>query len=211
MPDFEPSSVLPNKPIVDHFLRPADQADGPITETFLLRQVAAGDESAFNELYRLYNAPIYTYLLHLIHEPAEAEDLLQEVFVAVWKQAASFRGQAKVKTWLLQIAHNQAVSWLRKNSCEQATLDGGLPEATTAATPLDQVADLWRAGQVRSALDQLSRKHRAVVELAFVHGLSHSEIAQIIDRPLGTVKSRMSYALHYLAETLREMGLAPGS
>ncbi len=209
MPDFEPSSVLPNKPIVDPFLQPAGQAAGPVTEAHLLRGVAAGDEGAFNELYRLYSAPIYTYLLHLIHEPAEAEDLLQEVFVAAWKQAAYFRGQAKVKTWLLQIAHNQAVSWLRRNSCEQVTLDG-LPEETTAANPLDQVAELWRAGQLRSALDQLSVKHRAVVELAFVHGLSHSEISQIIDRPLGTVKSRMSYALHYLAEMLREMGLTPG-
>jgi RNA polymerase sigma-70 factor (ECF subfamily) len=209
MPDSEPSSVLPSNRIVDRFLQPSAQLTEPITDAHLLRRVADGDESAFNELYRLYSTSIYTYLLHILHESAEAEDLLQEVFVAAWKQAASFRGQAKVKTWLLQIAHNQAVSWLRKNSCEQATLDG-LPEAATATTPLDQVAELWRAGQLRLALDQLSTKHRAVVELAFVHGLSHSEIAQIIDRPLGTVKSRMSYALRYLAEMLREKGLTFG-
>lgn len=207
MSDFEPSSVLPN--IADQLLHPADSPAEPVTDAHLLRRVATGDEGAFNELYRLYSRPIYTYLLHLLHEPAEAEDLLQEVFVAAWKQAASFRGLAKVKTWLLQIAHNQAVSWLRKNSCGQIRLDD-LPEVTMATTPLDQVVDLWRAGQLRSALDQLSLKHRAVVELAFVHGLSHSEIAQIIDRPLGTVKSRMSYALHYLAEALRERGLTPG-
>ena len=86
----------------------------PDADVKLLHGIAGGDEVAFNEFYQRYSGLIYNYLARLMREPVEAEDLMQEAFVAVWKGAGSFRGQAKVKTWLLQIAHNKAVSWLRK-------------------------------------------------------------------------------------------------
>lgn len=166
----------------------------------LLRQVASGDTGAFDELYVLYGAAVYNYLLRLVNEPPIAEDLLQEVFLAVWQGADRFRAEAKVKTWLLRIAHHKAVSWLRRHR---------------PANPLDEASDIavddhvdeslaraWQADRVRAALTELSPKHRAVIELAFVHDLPYTEIAKIVDCPVGTVKSRMSYALQHLTAVL---------
>ncbi len=91
-----------------------DEQPADSTDRLLLQAVAQGDENAIGELYQRYQAPLYNYLLRLMREPAGAEDLLQEIFIAVWQGAGRFRGEAKVKTWLFRIAHNQAVSWLRR-------------------------------------------------------------------------------------------------
>ena len=174
----------------------------PPADFDLLRQVAAGDEAAFAELYDLYAPPVYNYLLRLVNEPAVAEEILQEVFLAMWRGARGFRAEAKVRTWLLRIAHHQAVSWLRRkrtvlwpdDELEQETVDS-LEEDLT---------HVWQIEQLRGALVRLSPKHRAVIELTFVHGLSYSEIAQVMNCPIGTVKSRMSYALRHMNELLSQ-------
>lgn len=171
----------------------------------LLRLVAAGDEAAFGDLYQLYSQPVFNYLLRLINDSAVAEELLQDVFLAVWQGARRFREEARVKTWLLRIAHHQAVSWLRRKR-PAVPLD----EATEIAVddPIDDhLARAWRADQIRQALDRLSVKHRAVIELTFVHELSYAEIAEIVDCPIGTVKSRMSYALRHLSEIIDALSL----
>ena len=169
----------------------------------LIRQVAAGNERAFDELYQGYSLPIFNYILRLVHEPSVAEELLQEVFLAVWQGAGRFREQATVKTWLLHIAHNQSVSWLRRNRKVSALDD--LIEVAADDQIEEQVARAWHVDQVYLTLDRLSPKHRAVVELAFVHQLSYTEIAQVLSCPIGTVKSRMSYALRHLASLLKEI------
>jgi len=177
----------------------------PAADAQLLRRIADGDEQAFDELYQLYSGPIYSFLVRLIHEPDAAEDLMQEVFVAAWQGARRFREQARVKTWLLSIAHNQAVSWLRRFR-PVAALDD-LDIASDDDAPEESAFRTWQADQVQLALRQLSPNHRAVVELAFVHGLSYSEIAQVVGCPVGTVKSRMSYAFKYLNGVLRGSGV----
>jgi RNA polymerase sigma-70 factor (ECF subfamily) len=169
----------------------------PATDEQLLRRVARGDETSFDELYRRHAGPIFNYLLRLTGETVAAEDVLQEVFVAAWQGARGFRGRAQVKTWLFQIAHNQAVSWWRHHrpiSLEE--LENVADE--DAEGPDDQAERVWQADQVKSALERLPAKHREVIELAFVHGLSYKEIAQVVNRPVGTVKSRMSNARRYL-------------
>ena len=173
----------------------------------LVRQVAARNEHAFDELYQSYSAAVYGYLLHLINEPAAAEDLLQEVFLAAWQGADRFRAEARVKTWLLRIAHHQAVSWLRRQR-QAVTLDD-LAEIVADDTAEEALAHAWRADEIRAALDQLSANHRAVVELTFMHDLSYTEIAEIMDCPIGTVKSRMSYALKHLDRVLTSAEAAP--
>ena len=178
----------------------------PEEDRFLLERTAGGDEDAFVELYQRHHRTIFNYLLRLVREVDFAEELLQEVFVAAWRGAGRFRGQAMVKTWLFRIAHNQAVSWLRRHKKtislqEDTVVDSGEKDPEKLA----EVA--LRADQVHLALDQLSPKHRAVVELAFVGSFSYAEIAQILDCPVGTVKSRMSYALRYLAGALIQLGL----
>jgi len=170
-------------------------------DVVLLRQVASGDEGAFDELYVLYGAVVYNFLLRLVNEPPVAEELLQEVFLAVWQGADRFRAEAKVKTWLLRIAHHKAVSWLRHHRPASS-----LDEAAEVAAGDDHIDErlvrAWEADRVRAALSELSPKHRAVIELAFVHDLPYADIARIVDCPVGTVKSRMSYALRHLTAVL---------
>ncbi len=174
----------------------------PTRDFELLRQVAAGDEAAFGELYDLYAAPVYNYLLRLVNEPAVAEEILQEVFLAMWQSARRFRQEAKVKTWLLRIAHHQAVSWLRRTRATAWPSDDLEDEENDHLE--DHLARSWQIDRVRAALAQLTPTHRAVIELTFVHGLSYAEIADVMSCPIGTVKSRMSYALRNLNALLNE-------
>lgn len=170
------------------------------TDAKLLRQVAAGDEAAFTELYDLYAPPVYNYLLRLVNESAVAEEILQEVFLAMWQGAHRFREEAKVKTWLLRIAHHQAVSWLRR--ARPAVWPDDELELVDHDPIEEHLAHRWQIDQVRAALAQLSSNHRAVIELTFVQGLSYAEIAAVMNCPIGTVKSRMSYALRNLSTLL---------
>jgi RNA polymerase sigma-70 factor (ECF subfamily) len=181
------------------------QSFASVADERLLRRTASGDQQAFEELYRRHSGPIYNYLLRLLHEPAVAEDLLQEVFVATWQGAHRFEGRAQVKTWLLGIAHNQAVSWLRRNR-NVLTLDD-IDDLPLTDPPDAKTMDVYLAAQLSQAIDGLSPKHRAVVELAFAHNLSYAEIAEIVGCPVGTVKSRMSYALKCLNGSLKRMDL----
>ncbi len=174
----------------------------PPADFDLVRRVAAGDEAAFAELYDLYAPPVYNYLLRLVNESAVAEDILQEVFLALWRGARNFRAEAQVKTWLLRIAHHQAVSWLRRKRAVLWSDDELDQEAAESIE--DDLTGSWQIDQLRGALARLSPKHRAVIELTFVHGLSYLEIAQVMNCPIGTVKSRMSYALRHMNELLTQ-------
>ena len=179
-----------------------DQLAVPEFESHLLRLVASGDQSAFRRLYGRYDRLIYQYLLRLIHDREQAEDLLQEVFLAIWKGAAGFRGKSKVKTWIYHIAHNQAVSWLRSHH-PTVELKEGLAILPEAHPQLEsQVSAALQQDRIRRALDQLTPEHREVLELAYFHELSYREIAEIASCPIGTVKSRASFARRYLASIL---------
>lgn len=166
----------------------------------LLAAVAEGDEAAFADLYRAHSTAVFNYLLRLIHDERLAEDLLQDTFVAVWQGAGAFGRRAKVKTWILRIAHNKAVSWLRRNRPESMAEETEI--ISQELEPESLVLLSSRNDELLAALDSLSATHRAVVELVFVHELSYKEIGQIMDCPVGTVKSRMSYALQHLQRIL---------
>ena len=178
-----------------------DKLSSSASDVLLLRRIAGGDELAFSELYQRYHVPIFNYVLRLIRDPKEAEDLLQEIFLAVWRGAYRYREQAQVKTWLYSIAHYQAVSWLRKRRLVTLFEDG---VDLYSEGPEHITADIMQRDDVRKALNCLSTKHRAVLELAFVHGMAYKEIAQVVGCPVGTVKSRMSYALRALNGKLKE-------
>lgn len=170
----------------------------------LVQRLVTGDEQAFDELYRRYSGLLYSYILRLIHEPPLAEDLLQEVFVAAWNGAAGFRGPAGVKTWLFHIAHNRTVSWLREH--HRTLVYEDLRISSQEDGPEQALLDTLRSDRMKRALDGLSPEHRAVVELAFYQDLPYGEIALIVGCPVGTVKSRMSYARRYLSHILRDLG-----
>jgi RNA polymerase sigma-70 factor (ECF subfamily) len=174
-------------------------------ENDLLSCVAGGDERAFADLYQLYGIPLFNYLRNLVTDEAVAEDLLQDVFVAVWNGARRFRGESQVKTWIYHIAHNQAVSWFRRNhrivDMEDQDKPSGEPDLES------RVIDQWRDDQIKAAISQLTPTHREVVELAFFHNLTYNEISAIVGCPVGTVKSRMSYARRSLNIVFSRLGL----
>ncbi len=178
-------------------------------DAVLLQRAAQGDENAFERLYARHSTALFNYLLRLVRHSEIAEEILQETFIAVWQQAALFEGRSAVKTWIFRIGHHKAVSWLRRNR-EHLSLDESiLPEGGCV---LRESADLraWEeVDALRQALDSLSPKHRAVVELAYGQGMTYKEIAWILGCPVGTVKSRMKYALQHLEGILRRSGFAP--
>ena len=170
----------------------------------LLRGAARQDEHSFTELYDRHSVPLYNYLFRLVNRWDVAEELLQDVFVAAWEGAVDFGGRSKVKTWLFRIAHHKAVDWLRKKRPDRLEQVDWLPADDC---PEREVFDAWTMDQLQAALERLSTKHRAVIELAFLDGLSYREVAEIVDCPVGTVKSRVSYARRHLRQILEQMGV----
>jgi RNA polymerase sigma-70 factor (ECF subfamily) len=201
------SKLNQNPPACDYNNEMIEQVAIPSKDHQLLQQTAGGNEAAFGELYRCYEVPVFNYLYNLVRDQSAAEDLLQEVFLAVWHGARRFRGQSQVKTWLYHIAHNQAVSWLRRYR-QVTSFDEVVSLPSTDEDLEGQVLESLENHRLRQALDSLSPAHRAVVDLAFFHDLSYTEIAQVIECPIGTVKSRMSHARHYLSQALLEFSTA---
>jgi RNA polymerase sigma-70 factor (ECF subfamily) len=175
-----------------------------LSDRQLLQGVARQEERSLTELYERHSTSLYNYLFRLVNRWDVAEELLQEVFLVAWESAASFRGRAKVTTWLFRIAHHKAVDWLRKKRPDRLERVDWLPADDS---PEKEVFDAWTMEQIQAALEQLSAKHRAVIELAFLDGLSYHEVARIVDCPVGTVKSRVCYARRYLRRTLEQMGV----
>jgi RNA polymerase sigma-70 factor (ECF subfamily) len=191
---------------INEALDPPSKALDPssYTDHQVVKDVSAGDDQALAVLYSRYSKGIFNYALRLIRDPEAAEDVLQEVFVAVWQGADDFRQHSSVKTWIFRIAHYQAVNWLRRQK-RLDTADDASPELPE--DPEEAMVVSWRADEVQSALDLLTSNHRATVELAFVHDLSYAEIAEVLDCPIGTVKSRMSHAIKQLGRILKAQGM----
>ena len=173
----------------------------------MARLAAGNNEEAFVELYHRYSSNIYTYLFRLVQKQSAAEDLLQEIFVAAWQGIGDFQHRSTVKTWLFRIAHYQAMSWLRTAYRERKIIeDENLTEQEEME--LDrQVMSNWRIDKVQQALAELSPHHRSVVELFYMQNLSYEQIAEIVECPLGTVKSRMSHAIRNLNGILLNYGI----
>ena len=174
----------------------------------LIRRVASGDREAFRALFEAYQQSVFRYLVRLMRDEAVARELTNDVMIEVWKGAARFEGRAKVRTWIFGIAHNKAVDFLRKRSelpwdekaAETLVDDGPSPLESTAQ------GDLRRL--VLGLLDRLSPEHRAVIQLTYYEGLSVREIAEAVDCPEPTVKTRMFYARKQLKALLAEAGVA---
>src|SRR6266487_1540577 len=176
------------------------QAAAPETSSdeMLIRRIAQGDQLAMRTLFGRHRMPLYRWLLRLVDDEALAEDLLSEVFLDVWREAASFEARSSVSTWLLEIARYKA---LRRRRA-----DVELDEATVA-TVLDIADDPEitlhkkdRAEALRRCLPRLSLEHREVIDLAYYHSKSVKEIAEIVGINEATVKTRMFYARKKLAE-----------
>ena len=173
----------------------------PESERELVQRIAAGEESALRELYAAYGQQLYAYALRLVNDPALAEDAVQNALITVWRTAAQYRGEGRVKAWLLGIVHNLALKNLRQ---QHLPISDDLEAALPAPGPLpeDQAQRGEQSAWVRDGLQSLSPEHRAVLELVFYQGLRLEEAARVCDCPLGTIKSRLSYARQHLRRVL---------
>lgn len=168
----------------------------------------SGDIEAFEVLYRQYYKLVFKTAYLMVGNKEEAEDVLQEAFIAMWKSRRTFDpGKGKLTTWLCRITVNQCTSRLRMKrvavvSLEEAKTEGfDLPD-TNAQLPEELCAKQWEYEQVVKAISSLDGKHRAAVVLRYFGELSYEEIAQVLDIPLGTVKSRLSQALRTLNQVI---------
>jgi RNA polymerase sigma-70 factor (ECF subfamily) len=182
----------------------ASPARAAATDTFsddvLIERVANGDQLAMRTLYARHRVTIYRWLLRLVGDRTSAEDLLSDVFLDVWRKAASFEGRSSVSTWLLAIARHKALSSRRRRT--DMELDKEL--APTVADPADNPELVLqrknREDLLRHCLAQLSPQHSEVIDLAYYHGKSIKEIAEIVGINEATVKSRAFYARKKLAQ-----------
>jgi RNA polymerase sigma-70 factor (ECF subfamily) len=182
----------------------ASPARAAATETssdeVVIRRIADGDQLAMRTLFARYRVAIYRWLLRLVSDEALAEDLLSDVFLDVWRKAASFEARSSVATWLLAIARYKALSARRQQP--HAELNDEL--ASTVADPADDpelvLQKKDRAELLRQSLAKLSREHGEVIDLVYYHGKSVKEVAETIGINEATVKTRMFYARKKLAQ-----------
>ena len=170
------------------------------SDEMLIGRIAGGDQLAMRTLFARHRVPIYRWLLRIVHDETLADDLLSEVFLDVWRQAAAFEGRSSVSTWLLAIARYKALSARRGRS--DAELDARI--ATTIADPADDpeaaLQKKNRSELLRNSLAGLSQEHGEVIDLVYYHGKSVREVADIVGVGEATVKTRMFYARKKLAE-----------
>jgi RNA polymerase sigma-70 factor (ECF subfamily) len=173
----------------------------------LLHAVARGDESALASLYDRYASILLGLLMRILHSRGEAEDVLQEVFLQVWRRAADFdESRGRAFTWLVTLARSRAIDRLRSLDARSRAATASVAEPS-AEEVSDASADTFRAEQreiVRRALAELSEDQRQTLILAYEEGLTQTEIAARLKQPLGTVKTRTRAGLSKLRELLRD-------
>jgi RNA polymerase sigma-70 factor, ECF subfamily len=186
-------------------LRPVTSAPPERTTEDLLVAAARGDQPAFSTLYDRTAGSVYGIVRRVVRDPAQSEEVTQEVFVEVWRTAARFdpdRGSAR--TWILTVAHRRAIDRVR---AEQASRDRteriGIRDRGRA---YDEVAERVEVQleheQVQDALSTLTELQREAVELAYYGGHTYREVAELLDTPLGTIKTRMRDGLIRLRDAL---------
>lgn len=184
-----------------------------ISDEMVLQAITSEAVWAMEILYDRYARALYSFAYRIVMDHQIAEDLLQESFMAVWKRATTYSGQAgSVRSWLFSIMHHRAIDYLR--SLKRRTAFNEVPLEEADQDEEVAVPDIWEAvwrsvqsHQVREALMTLSTEQRLVVELAYFQGWTQREIAEGCHLPLGTVKARMRLGLMHLKRSLEDMGV----
>jgi RNA polymerase sigma-70 factor (ECF subfamily) len=183
---------------------PSVSTDG-VSDESLVARVAQGDRRAMQLLFVRHQQKVYRFVLRMVGNGATAEDVVSDVFIDLWRQAASFEGRARLSTWLLAIARNKALSAMR------GRLDRPLEDAMAIPDPASMADETLDASQrsvvLRGCLAQLSPAHREIVDLVYYHEKSVEEASAILGVPAATVKTRMFYARKRLAELMRAAGV----
>lgn len=176
----------------------------PEPDVELLHAVARGDEDALARLYDRYRIILFSLLVRILKSREEAEDILQEVFLQVWRRACDFdESRGKPFTWLVTLARSRAIDRIRQLGARQRLAEASAQDTPEAVS--DAVADTLHSEQreiIARALAALPEEQRRTLNLAYFDGLTQSEIAEQLATPLGTVKTRMRSGMIKLRELL---------
>ena len=178
----------------------------------------AGKETAYRELLRRYERPVFSLIFRMVRDRSLAEDLAQETFVKVLNALGSYRPEYKFSSWIFKIANNAAIDQLRRRELDTLSLDGS-PEARTAdeieatalqatdrtESPLEELESRETGAAIERAIGRLRPEYRTCILLRHVEGRSYEEIAEVMDLPLGTVKTYIHRARLELREYLADL------
>jgi RNA polymerase sigma-70 factor (ECF subfamily) len=176
----------------------------------LLKQIARAQMDAFGELYDRYNRLVFSVAYAILGDRTIAEEVTLDVFVRVWQRAQTYQPErGKVSTWLVAIARHQAIDVLRwkKSQPQAASLDWDVAsphDKVVLHNPEERAELAQQRERVRAALAQLPDEQRQVLALAYFRGYTHSQIAEALGEPLGTVKTRIRLGMQKLRELLKE-------
>ena len=166
----------------------------------LLTRIQSGDQEAMSALFDRYGTMVYSVALRVLKDAGEAEDVMQEIFVQVWKNPGAFvSGKGSLGGWLVVVARNRSIDVIRRRRPTEQVELFALPSSTNLAREAERNSLL---GKIRGVMVSLPEEQRNSVELAFFEGLSHSEIAEKTGDPLGTVKTRIRLALTSIRKAL---------
>lgn len=170
-------------------------------EPSLIRRIAQKDLRAFETLYRIYHPRLTRFLSNIIRRPHLVEEALNDTLLVVWERPDAYNGTSKVSTWIFAIAYRKALKALRR--WDEPLDDSHLAfRATPEMGPEQELGERQRDADLLSALGRLSADHRTVVNLAYFHEAGYREIAEIMDCPVDTVKTRMFHARRHLKTLL---------
>ena len=170
-----------------------------------IEQMARGSQSALGELYDRHGRLIYSLALRVLRDQGDAEDVVQEVFLQAWREAARFDlTRGNVVAWLVMVTRSRAIDRLRRRQARPQLAAKSEPDNRVDDGPRVDVQMEWqsRAAEVRRAVETLPLLQRVAVELAFFDGLTHAEIAEQLEVPLGTVKTRVRQGLLKMRDSL---------
>lgn len=181
-------------------------------ERALLKAIATCDAKALERLFaRGAETRVFRFLMRTVKNQAIAEELLNEVFLSVWQNAHRYEGRSEPMTWMLSIAHNKAMSALRKRTEVLGVVEeAGRNLVAEDDTPDVAVQKQDKSAKIRACIDELSADHRTILDLVYYQEQSVAEVAEVLGIPEATVKTRMFYARKKLSELLSARGIDRG-
>lgn len=179
----------------------------PGEDSLLIKRLSAGDEEALGTLMDRYGGALLHFAHRLVGDMQLAEEIYQDTMLKAWQQASSFRVDGHLKAWLFRVARNNAIDYMRKKRVTVEEYTACLETAATTFRPDREAERAWLSTEVFEAVDELPAAYREVVDLRFFHQLCYQEIAEVLSIPLGTVKSRLNYAIQRLTKILRDRGI----
>lgn len=170
-------------------------------DAHLLARIRLRDLKAFESLYRSYQPRLTRFLINLVRRPLLVEEVLDDTLMVVWKRPDGFNGDSKLSTWIFAIAYRKAMKALRKQDEAVEDRDAG-SRISPDPDPEQEAGHQRLKGALMQAIGELSSDHRAVVDLTYFHELGYREIAEIMNCPVDTVKTRMFHARRHLKRKL---------